>query len=198
METAVKERLVGAVILVVLVVLVVPVLLSGPREPQPRSEPEANGARSVEIVVGDPGAEPASDAQDVVPEAAAVLPGDSAPVPEAPTGVPGVPDPDPATVGAEAQPAPGVPSEPRPREAAAAAGAGWAVQVAALSRRDVAEQRVADLKRRGYPAFLLEYRADGRVLYRVRVGPETTRERADRLAERMKAEGVEGMVVAHP
>jgi cell division protein FtsN len=45
---------------------------------------------------------------------------------------------------------------------------------------------------------VLEYRADGRVLYRVRVGPEAQKDRAAALATRLEAEGFKAAVVAHP
>ena len=52
METAVKERLIGAAVLVLLVVLVVPALLSGPREPPPPNPAGQGPIRSVEIDMG--------------------------------------------------------------------------------------------------------------------------------------------------
>jgi DedD protein len=72
------------------------------------------------------------------------------------------------------------------------------VQVAAFSSQDSARKMVADLKSRGYGAFILEYRADNRVLYRVRVGPEAQRERASALASRLQGEGFKAAVVPHP
>ena len=79
-----------------------------------------------------------------------------------------------------AEPAPS-PSQQIAEVPAPVAG-GWAVQVAALSSGDAAAKLAADLKAKGYSAFVLEHRADGRVFYRVRVGPESKRERADALA----------------
>ena len=49
MDTAVKERLVGAAVLVVVVVLVVPALLTGPRPPAEPAEPASGDTRVVEI-----------------------------------------------------------------------------------------------------------------------------------------------------
>lgn len=196
MESPLKERLVGAIILVLLVVLVVPALLSGRGGPQP-PEPAAPSAatRSVEISLGGQRAEDAVDtaviAEPALPEPTAVR--------EAPTGLPDADEP-------AAVAAPALPPEEPPLQAAAPAvaettvpsGAGWAVQVAALANRAAALQQVAELTRHGYAAFILEYRNGGRVLYRVRVGPEATRERAAALAERLKREGVEANVVSHP
>jgi DedD protein len=57
---------------------------------------------------------------------------------------------------------------------------------------------VGELRGRGYPAFIVEYRADGRVLHRVRVGPEQDRARADALAARLAKDGYPGTVARHP
>lgn len=75
----------------------------------------------------------------------------------------------------------------------------WAVQLGAFSTRATAEELVKRLKARGYSAFLLERRSDGTVLYRVRVGPEQDRGRADVVAQRLRSEGYATATVApHP
>ena len=211
METAVKERLIGAAVLVLLVVLVVPALLSGPREPPP-PDPAAQGPiRSVEIDMGrsrplsGPDEPPQAD-RDLVPPAPSGLPeapaqGLSASADRADTTPPATeavarPLPaDPVAPSAAALPA-GAPPATGPESAPP--GAGWAVQLAALSNQDSARKMVSDLKTRGYAAFILEYRSGGKVLYRVRVGPEAQRERAIALAARLEGEGFKTAVVAHP
>lgn len=193
METEVKERLVGAVILVLLAVLVVPALLSGPRQAAPVEPGASPELRSVEIDLGGPREAPPVE---IVPLDEPVQEAQPAAPPEAPTGVPGTEEAAPAEAPAPVAAPP--PASPATVQAPIPSGQGWAVQVAALSSRDAAARRVAELKQRGYPAFLLEYRTDGRVLYRVRVGPETTRERAAALAARLQAEGIQGNVVNHP
>jgi len=47
-------------------------------------------------------------------------------------------------------------------------------------------------------AFLLEYRASGKVLYRVRVGPEQDRARAEEIAARLAKDGFQPVVARHP
>lgn len=200
MDNAVKERLVGAAVLVLLVVIVVPALLSGPRATPPPPAPAdaaatvpagtAGDLRVVEIdLTGAQGQPSAGSSPGAAEEPAAM------PVPEATV--------EGATTPSAAAEAPAVPVEPPPSEPAAAtdvlpAGAGWAVQVAALSSQEAAARLVAELREKNYPAFVLEHRADGRVLYRVRVGPEAQRERVDALAGRLQAEGFKTAVVAHP
>ncbi len=205
MDNAVKERLVGAAVLVLLVVIVVPALLSGPRESTPSAETDAAHAdvpagpdgevRVVEIdLTGRQGQPAAAIVLDPVADPAAI------PAPGPQTGAED-PGPDNATGVAAQDPAPAEPA-PSPSqqiaEVPAPVAGGWAVQVAALSSGDAAAKLAADLKSKGYSAFVLEHRADGRVLYRVRVGPESQRERADALAARLKGEGLKPTVVAHP
>jgi DedD protein len=72
------------------------------------------------------------------------------------------------------------------------------VQLGAFSSRAAADRLVTDLRRRGYPAFIAEYRAEGKVLHRVRVGPEQERARADALAARLAKDGFNGNVARHP
>ena len=198
MEPEVKERLVGAVILVLLAVLVVPALLSGPQQSEPAQPRAAASSRSVEIDLG--GTRTAEPVEITTPDE--TVPGSPpALVREAPSGLP---DGDVPAAAATPGPAPAASAEPAAvtapaaRQAAAAVAAGFAVQVAALSNRDAAAQQVVDLERRGYSAFIVEYRSGGRVLYRVRVGPEAARERAVALAARLKAEGIGGNVVSQP
>jgi cell division septation protein DedD len=206
METAVKERLVGGAILVLLVVLVVPALLTGPRE-LPPSEPDSQGpSRTVEIDIS--GAQPTVDAGH---ERATDPPADPPVVTPAPSGLPepAAASGSPAAPGAqevqrapsETLPAPAlqpVNTAPSARPEPAAPGSAWAVQLAALSNEDSARKMVADLKKRGYSAFLLEYRSDNRILYRVRVGPEAQRDGAAALASRLEGEGFKATVVSHP
>jgi DedD protein len=72
------------------------------------------------------------------------------------------------------------------------------VQLGAFSNRAKAEQLVAELQKRRYAAFMLEYRASGQVLYRVRVGPEQDRARAEEIAARLTKDGFQPVVARHP
>lgn len=82
--------------------------------------------------------------------------------------------------------------------AGAARPLAWAVQLGAFAGRETAAQLVATLRSKGFAAFVLEYRRDGKVLYRVRVGPEQDRERAVAIAERLNREGYRATVAPHP
>lgn len=201
MDNAVKERLVGAAVLVLLVVIVVPALLSGPRESTPSTGADAADAdvpagpagelRVVEIdLTGKQGQPAAAIVLDPVADPATV------PAPGPQTGTEDPRPDNPAGVAAPIEPPPS--TSQQVAEVPAPPAGGWAVQVAALSSGDAAAKLAADLKAKGYSAFVLEHRADGRIFYRVRVGPESQRERADALAARLQGEGLKPTVVAHP
>jgi DedD protein len=194
MEVQVRERLIGALVLVAIVVLFVPALLKGPAHEADVGE--IADRRSVVIPVQATG-EPARD-EMLVPEPSSPESGRTVvdePLPQA--------APPPAAV-----PAPVV-ERPRATEPvgspADAPGVGvapgqpaWAVQLGAFSTREKADALVANLRESGYAAFVLEHRANGRVLHRVRVGPEQDRERAAAIAARLRKDGFQPVVAPHP
>ncbi len=197
MEVQVRERLVGALVLVAIVVLFVPALLKGPARETEISD--VTERRSIVIPVH-AASEPAPE-EDLVPEP---LSSDSGPMvvdeplPQAaPQAAPPAAVPDPVF---ERPPAP----EPeRPASVSPAAGVAfgqpaWAVQLGAFSTREKADALVAKLRKSGYAAFMLEYRADGKVLHRVRVGPEQDRVRAAAIADRLRKDGFQPVVAPHP
>ncbi len=178
MDVRVRERLVGALVLVAIVVLLVPAILTGPQ--RPAETPVAAPVQSVEVALDT--ADPSAKDEVLVPE---------------PT-----PATSPATdSGASPHAAASDPARPaaaQPPAADPAATAAWAVQLGAFSTRDKADRLVADLRKRGYAAFVLEYRASGQVLHRVRVGPEQDRARAVAIAERLRKDGFQPVVAPHP
>ncbi|WP_018169614.1 SPOR domain-containing protein [Thioalkalivibrio sp. ALMg9] len=77
--------------------------------------------------------------------------------------------------------------------------AGWAVQVGSFRGEDNAREQAARLRDTGWPAFIDDSMADGRPIYRVKVGPLAQREEAVKLGERLQDElELSGIVVAHP
>jgi DedD protein len=210
MEVRVRERLIGALVLVAIVVLLVPAILKG-RDPPPEAASDTASdtapVKRIELPIGD--AVPEPEEQVLVPEPARPAPAGEAAATEAPATevpaakAPATPDvplaPPPPRVTAK-QPAPRPePKDPAPPPAATAAPAtAWAVQLGAFSSKAKAEQLVAELRKRRFAAFVLEYRASGQVLYRVRVGPEQDRARAEEIAARLRKEGFEPVVARHP
>jgi DedD protein len=191
MEVQVRERLVGALVLVAIVVLFVPALLKGPA--RERATADTISQQSIEIPVRGTN-EPARE-EMLVPEA-----------PSPPqTAVPIVEEPlpraeAPPAIAARLEPAPvPAPKAAEPDSVVVASGQpAWAVQLGAFSTREKAESLAADLRKRGYAAFVLEHRANGKVLHRVRVGPEQDRARAAAIAERLRKDGFQPVVAPHP
>jgi DedD protein len=192
MDPRIRERLVGAFVLVGVVVVLVPAVMKGPDRAV--GDPAAAATRSVEIVLdgaatpgtGD-GLVPEPEIARPPPEQATAAMGESG-GPAQPTAAASTPRPQ-----AAAGPRAAAPTAPAPAQSPA-----WAVQLGAFSSRDKAERLVADLRSRGYSAFVLEYRADGQILHRVRVGPEQDRGRAAAVAERLRKDGFKPVVAPHP
>jgi DedD protein len=76
-------------------------------------------------------------------------------------------------------------AEPPPLPAGVQA---WVVQVISLRDQDKARTIRDSLRGKGFPSFVAKAEVDGQTYYRVQVGPEVERERADRLAEQLKSE----------
>ncbi len=199
MEVRVRERLVGALVLVAVVVLLVPAILRG-RDPAPAALPEAAPTRRVEVPIDS--ATPVPEEQVLVPET--VLPDAAPEVAPAPVPAPDAgaakpdtappPTPLPKPQAATTEP----PAKPKAAPAPATTTSAWAVQLGAFSSQVKAEQLVVELRKRRYAAFVLEYRAGGQVLYRVRVGPEQDRARAVEIAARLAKDGFQPVVARHP
>ena len=199
METRVRERLVGALVLVAIVVLLVPAILKG-RSPEPVTDPESAPVRRIEMPIGDQ--PPAPEEQVLVPEPLMEETGPASPPPARPAAESPPETEAPAPVAPQRAPVPAPAqaptSEPAPPAPAAVSGSAWAVQLGAFSSKAKAEQLVAELRKRQFSAFVLEYRASGKVLYRVRVGPEQDRARAEATAARLAKEGFQTVVARHP
>lgn len=196
MERALKERIIGAVVLVIFAVLVVPIFLDGP---------PADGEIVTERVLL-PGQEDQKtqtvvldrDRKDPVPAA-------SVPVqakPEPAVREPVREEPKPAVVQQQQEQAPETqeekpPAKPAPTPAASTTGM-WAVQLGSFSNKDNAEKLAADLRKQGYAAFLSQLSTDKGQLHRVRIGPQKDRASAEAMASRLAKVGHNGQVVPHP
>jgi DedD protein len=198
METRVKERLIGAVILVALIVALVPEILSGPHKPADDDSgagPEHSvRTYTVDLEAPDSPAETSSTTApppaSSSPEQPTAMVENSSESSDLPEFVATMPAPAPAT-----QPA--TPSRTEPR-ASATATTGWAVQLGSFSNAENAERLARELRKDGYKAFVSPYQSSGQKRLRVRVGPEQDRARADQLAKRLRRDGHPGTVVEHP
>jgi DedD protein len=197
MDEGAKRRLVGAAVLVALVVVFVPMLLDDkdddglgepiviPDSPAPEADAAASGGSADQ---GEARPEPAPAPQLPRPEAPGALP---APPPpersvEAPPPAPARATPEPSTAAKPAAPA-AKPAAVGPKPVPAGAQA-WVIQVASVGSADAARKLRDELRAKGYPAFVEQAVVNGRQYNRVRVGPETDRARADRIASQLQRE----------
>ena len=209
MERALKERIIGAVVLVVFVVLVVPIFLDGP----PGGEevvtervllPGQDDARTQTIVLdrdrtepvpaGTPTETPAETPRDVASEAPAETekaaePAASEPEPSEPV----IQRQDPVR-----DPVPSQPKVAAEKVPASSSTGMWAVQLGSFSNKESAEKLAADLRKQGYAAFLSQFETDTGTLHRVRIGPQKDRAAAEAMAARLLKVDIKGQVVPHP
>jgi len=98
--------------------------------------------------------------------------------------------PHPSLAEAEGEPEPGATATPPPA-AVGEVGVGFTVQVAASRTKQDAEALVKILEERGYPVFLItpEYAHANDNLYRVQVGPFTSKDDAEKVRTKLTQEG---------
>jgi len=204
MDRQLKERLIGAIVVVALGVLIIPEFLSGPDETSTvsvdidlpaASHPET---RTYTFRLDEPAA---------TPSAPVPAPASSTPVVEAAKPEPepeqklALPEPPPAEqskpVPDRPAPSPALqePARSAPAEAIAQAETDWVVQLGSFSSEENAKRLAAQLKGKGYQSFVTKYTDADQVLHRVRVGPAGTREQAEALARRLADQGQATKVV---
>lgn len=75
----------------------------------------------------------------------------------------------------------------------------WAVQIGSFSNRENALALKEKLRKKKTHAFVERIMKDNKPIYRVRVGPETSRENAEKLKQKLMDEfKLKGLVVKHP
>jgi DedD protein len=189
MDRRVKERLIGASILVAFVVLVVPELLSGPKPTTapvptlPAAAPEPTRSIEVDLATSRPPDTPTT--APLVPDTAASAAASSgANTPAADSTAASGPD---GPAGPAARPA-----VARPLESSASSpitGASWSVQLGSFANRANAENLTRQLKGQGFSVFVLPGGSGSSARYRVRVGPLADRGSAERMAAKLKSLG---------
>jgi len=189
-ENQLKQRIVGAIVLVALAVIFIPMLLSGDREAGmsivesniPAKPEHVDRVKTLEIEP--PSAPPPAE------------PGRRIPVdehtPEAqPDEAPATPDDKDAVV----------PDPPRESQAVVSSddSKAWAVQVGSFSKQSNALGLRDKLRGEGYSTFVEKVSTSKGDVYRVRVGPEVQRSKAEELQKELQARlKLNGLVVAHP
>jgi|SRR5690606_2517319 len=187
MDEGLKQRIIGALVLVVAAVVFLPMLLSGQDETEQVevTVPDAPLLDDREIAAVTPpplpepapvpempqaiGETPESPAETPLPETAAIEPVTVVPEPEAPVATP-APEPTPA---------------PAEQPAAAAAG-GWVIQQASFSSDGNADSFRQTLAGQGYNAYTRSAQSGGKTIVRVYVGPLESREAAARVRDELQ------------
>ena len=207
MDTALRNRLTGAVILVLLAVLLLPELLTGAggtatRTPSTAGATPEGGAplQTLQIDLSGTARGPAGSAPpppEVMDDQAEGLDVDPAapppvvrlPVPEVITTAPPTTAP-PAAVPPAATPPTAAPVDPTATR--------FYVQVGTFATRERAETAQKDLARRGFKVIINETTSGARRLHRVRVGPVADRAAAVALEARLRSLAPDRAIVAVP
>ncbi|MEE1926503.1 SPOR domain-containing protein [Pseudomonas sp. 148P] len=204
LDKVIKQRMVGALVLVALAVIFLPMLFTKEDElrqvqveaPQAPAVPALPQVQVEPVQVPEPQVIPESSvaSQPVAAPSTPIAPAPSAPVAEAPKPTTPLPTPAPAAKPAPAPTVAAAPAKPAapaaaPAPAAAQAAASkvdpnglpvsWSVQLASLSNRASADSLQKTLRSQGYNAYIRS--ADG--MNRVFVGPVIERAEAERLRD---------------
>ena len=223
MDQGLKERLVGAAVLVAIAVWLIPWVLDGPEdgaetqasslqlpsaeEPMPMrtqtlklgdAPEETASAQSAPAEVSLPSREASAAVPEPTKDASASQRAPSAAEPQAETTLAAATGaserPPPATAGTTtAKPAPAA-AQPKPEQSKAVGD--WTVQLGSFSDEANAKRLAQRAGTFGYKAEVSSVRSSGKTLYRVRVGPQATRAAADAAASALKAHGVDARVVS--
>ncbi|NIR29505.1 MAG: argininosuccinate synthase [Gammaproteobacteria bacterium] len=189
MDERLKQRLVGAAILVSLAIIFVPMVLD--------VEPEAERRFIVDDIPDRPGRDVA---YPVMPLEDGDVPSGSA-VSDAERGPPAaVQDPATSRAAAEGE-GDGASGEPQrePASTDVTAVNAWAVQLGSFARSQNAVALRDRLRAKGYTAFLESARSDQGPVTRVYVGPELRRAQAEQALKKLQGEvDLKGIVVRYP
>ena len=219
MQRRLKERLIGAAVLVLLAVIFIPMLLNdttqyhseitGSNIP-PRPVDEFN-SRIVPLEVGQsqqatvsPEVSGAGTKEAASPTMAGQAAGEQNPATGDKSPEPAITPPSNAVTTPSATPAP-TPITGNKVAAAATPPAkemgvrAWIVQLGSFSSEKNAEQLNKNLRSKGFTAFVEPLKQKSGTIYRVRVGPELLRSDAEKVRDKIKqAMHMDGLVVSYP
>jgi DedD protein len=188
MDRALKERVIGAIVLVIVAVLIVPVFLDG-------TEDDA-------VIVSEAVTLPGQNEQERMTQTVVLNRDRAEPVPASvPASVPEEAKPEPKPEIKELPPVAketvSAATDAPPATIESSTGM-WAVQLGSFKNQQNAERLAADLRKQGYAAFLSRLDTGSGALHRVRIGPQKDRESAESVAAKLGQSGHAGQVVPHP
>ncbi len=217
MDRTLKERIIGAIVLVVFVVLVVPIFLDGPpgegeivteTVKLPGQSEQKMQTRVLERNRSTPEPKEESSsgretANEPTPEPIAAgrsgreTANEPAPKPIAESGSGReTANEDGRETANDDGPETVVEQAPAPEEISTTGL--WAVQLGAFSDQAKADKLAADLRQQGFAAFLTKVSTDKGQLHRVRIGPQADRTAAEAVAKKLESSGHTSRVVPHP
>lgn len=183
-----RERIVGAVVLVALGVIFIPMVL------QQDDSPDGFSTSNIPALPEALNELKQQRPPDTVPLAAPPVPTRDLVDAQTPAATP-VPAPPPAEVriGPAAEEKPVAQTTPKPERA-------WVVQVASFGERNKAEKLRDSLRKAKYTAFVESIKTKTGILYRVRVGPVDQKSKAEELQNRLVSQQKlkEALVMPHP
>jgi DedD protein len=208
MDQGLKERLVGAAVLVAIGVWLIPWVLNGPdnaveTEPASLQLPAAEEPvpmRTQTLRLGEPdAAAPTAEGRDSS-EGETVVAAASPSVEPAPAAVAEPPVAKPAPAAKTQSPAPvesvaPAPTKPVSRTTAATPKGDWTVQLGSFSEEANARRLAEKVSTFGHKPTVSSYRASGKTLYRVRVGAYDVKGQAEATASALSAHGLTAKVV---
>lgn len=187
MDIRLKERLVGAVVLVLAAVIFIPMVLDGPDGSRKVTRSvalpdiDASASRTVRVELDGPAPQAAADA---TPDELAAV--DLVPAEDDDAAAPAR---EPARDAAATRPA--TPAAVTTAEPATSERSAWTVQAGSFSQEDNAEALAAKLRKLGFPAYVSRFVDGDRIHYRVRSGGFTSRDAAQRQADEIRAKSGE-------
>lgn len=188
-EGRLKQRLVGAIVLVALAVIFIPMLLSGGRKMEmpvfgsnvPERSDEINNIQHIDIEEMEK-----SEAPSINPERIPIA--KDLPEPEI------VKDKESKSIIEQIVNL----TEPEEKKSVIKETT-WVVQVGSFKKKTNALALKEKLRKKKIHAFVERIMKDNKAVYRVRVGPEITRKKAETLKQKLKKEfKLSGLVVRHP
>lgn len=191
-ENHLKQRIVGAIVLVALAVIFIPMFLSGDRDGDmpildsniPSKPENVEQLKTLELSPDRPVPEMKTPDRTPVDEHPPQAESEAAPDKTAPA----------ATEDTAATDSSVTPPTSESRDSKA-----WAVQVGSFSKQSNALGLRDKLRDKGYRAFVEQVSTDKGEVYRVRVGPEVHRSQAEELKKELQEKlKLNGLVVAHP
>jgi DedD protein len=195
MDRALKERIIGASVLVFFAVLIVPVFLDGPaedtsvmRETVTLPGQSAQGTRQQTIVLNRDRTEPVPQATR--PQAKA----EPKPTPKITQSTAPAPTQSPTSESVT----PVKKETPAAKPVVTSETGMWAVQMGSFSNKVNAERLATNLRKDGFAAFLSQLKTSSGELHRVRIGPQKDRDSAESIAAQLGKAGHKGQVVPHP